>query len=114
MPPYLRLVRTEPPRARRTSNRLAKGPSNRLANRPTPRQLEWLRRGLDRPSGDLPMFDTYGQRVSDRTMKSCVERGWAQTRDEAMRDWQLCQLTSAGRRLVDADGTSHLPGIPAD
>ncbi len=106
MPPYLRLVRTEPPRARR--------PTKRLANRPTPRQLEWLRRGLDRPSGDLPMFDTYGQRVSDRTMKSCVERGWAETRDEAMRDWQLCQLTSAGRRLVDADWTSHLTGIPAD
>ena len=104
MPPYLRLVRTEPvrPRARRPSGR------------PTPRQLEWLRRGLDRPSGDLPMFDTYGQRVSDRTMKSCVERGWAETRDAAMRDWQLCQLTSAGRRLVDADWTSHLTGIPAD
>ena len=99
MPPYLRLVRTEPPRARRPTNRLPKGPSNR----PTPRQLEWLRRGLDRPSGDLPMFDTYGQRVSDRTMKSCVERGWAETRDAAMRDWQLCQLTSAGRRLLDAD-----------
>ncbi len=107
MPPYLRLVRTEPPRAPRLpkgpTNRLPKGPSNRLAIRPTPRQLEWLRRGLDRPSGDLPMFDTYGQRVSDRTMKSCVERGWAETRDAAMRDWQLCQLTSAGRRLLDAD-----------
>ncbi len=49
------------------------------------------------------MFDTYGQRISDRTMKSCVERGWAETRDAAMRDWQLCQLTSAGRRLLDAD-----------
>ncbi len=95
MPPYLRLVRTERPRARRLSKR----PSNR----PTPRQLEWLRRGLDRPSGDLPMFDTYGQRVSDRTVKSCVERGWAETRDEAMRYWQLCQLTSAGRRVLDAD-----------
>ncbi len=106
MPPYLLLVRMEPPRARRRPKR----PSNR----PTPRQLEWLRRGLDRPGGNLPIFDQYGQRVSNRTMKSCVERGWAQTRDEAMRDWQLCQLTSAGRRLVDADWTSHLTGIPAD
>ncbi len=95
MPPYLRLVRTEPPRGRR--------PSKRPAGRPTPRQLEWLRGGLDRPGGNLPLYDTYGQRVSDRTVKSCVERGWAETRDEAMRDWQLCQLTSAGRRVLDAD-----------
>ena len=102
MPPYLRLVRTAPPRARRTSKR------------PTPRQLEWLRLGLDWPSGNVPMFDTYGQRISDRTMKSCVERGWAETRDAAMRDWQLCQLTSAGRRLVDADWTSSLTSIPTD
>ena len=99
MPPYLRLVRTEPPRARSAPERT----SRRLANRPTPTQLEWLRRGLDRPSGNLPLFDTFGQRVSNRTMKSCVERGWAETRAAAMRDWQLCQLTSAGRRLLDAD-----------
>ncbi len=99
MPPYLRLVRTEPPRARRPTNRLPKGPSNR----PTPRQLEWLRRGLDRPDGNLSMFDHYGQRFSDRTVESCVEHGWAETRGQAVRDWQLCQLTSAGRQVVDAD-----------
>ncbi len=91
MPPYLRLVRTEPLRTRRPSVR------------PTPRQLEWLRRGLDQPSGNLPMFDHYGQRVSGRTVESCVARGWAKTRGEALRDWQLCQLTSAGRRVLDAD-----------
>ncbi len=93
MPPYLRLVRTEPvrPRARRTSGR------------PTPRQLEWLRRGLDRPDGNLPMFDHYGQRFSDRTVESCVEHGWAETRGRAVRDWQLCQLTSDGRRVIDAE-----------
>ena len=99
MPPYLRLVRTEPPRARLRTKRPAKRPGGR----PTPVQLEWLRRGLDRPGGNLPLYDTYGQRVSDRTMKSCVEHGWAARRDEAMRDWQLCQLTSAGREVLDAD-----------
>ena len=97
MPPYLRLVRTEPPRAR------ARLRTKRAGGRPTPVQLEWLRRGLDRPGGNLPLYDTYGQRVSDRTMKSCVAHGWAATRDEAMRDWQLCQLTSAGREVLDAD-----------
>ena len=91
MPPYLRLVRTGNPRVRR------------LAGRPTPIQLQWLRRGLDRPGGNLPMFDDHGQRVNDRTVKSCLDRGWAETRAEAMRDWQLCQLTSAGRQLLDAD-----------
>ena len=95
MLPHLRHVRTELPRACR--------PSKRLVNRPTPRQLEWLRRGLDRQSGNLPLYDTFGQRISNRTMKSCVERGWAETRDEVMHDWQLCQLTPAGRRVLDAD-----------
>ncbi len=95
MPQYTRQVRAESPRDRQ--------PSKRLIKRPTPRQLEWLRYGLDRPSGNLPLFDTFGQRVSNRTMKSCVERGWAETRGEAMRDWQLCQLTYAGRRVLDAD-----------
>jgi hypothetical protein len=85
------LVWTRPPAARRASNR------------PTPRQLEWLRRGLDRPGGSLPIFDQFGQRVSGRTVDSCVKRGWAETRDEALRDWRLCQLTSAGRRALDAD-----------
>ena len=97
MPQYSRHVRAGPPRGRQLSKRMVK--------RPTPRQLEWLRCGLDRPRGNLPLFDTFGQRVSNRTMKSCVERGWAATRDEAMRDWQLCQLTYAGRRVLDADWT---------
>jgi hypothetical protein len=84
-------VRTAPPRTRRPSNR------------PTPRQLEWLRRGLDRPGGSLPIFDHYGQRVSDRTVKSCVDRGWAESRGKALKDWQMCQLTDAGREVLDAD-----------
>jgi len=95
VPPYLRLVRTEPPRARPHF----KPPSGR----PTPTQLDWLRRGLDRAGGDLPIFDTYGQRVNDRTMKSCVDRGWAETRGKVLRDWHMCQLTPAGRRVLDAD-----------
>jgi hypothetical protein len=99
MPPYLRLVRTEPPRAPAPARLRTKRPGGR----PTPVQLEWLRRGLDRPGGNLPLYDSFGQRVSDRTMKSCVEHGWATTRAEAMRNWQLCQLTSAGREVLDAD-----------
>ena len=95
MPPYLRLVRTEPTHARPRT----KSPSGQ----PTPTQLEWLRRGLDRAGGNLPIFDTYGQRVSDRTVKSCVDRGWAESKGEVARGWQLCRLTSAGRQVLDAD-----------
>jgi len=95
VPPYLRLVRTESPRARLRP----KG----SAGRPTPSQLEWLRRGLDRAGGNLPIFDTYGQRVNDRTVKSCVNRGWAERKGELTRDWQLCQLTPAGRRIFEVE-----------
>lgn len=100
MPPHLRLVRSAPPpRAVRESG----NSMNKMSRRPTPTQLEWLRRGLDRPGGSLPIFDEFGQRVSDRTVESCVKRGWAEAKGKALRDWPLCRLTSAGRDLLDAD-----------
>jgi hypothetical protein len=88
-------VWTAPPRGRPRS----KQPEPR----PTPTQLEWLRRGLDRAGGSLPIFDTEGQQISSRTVKSCVDRGWAERKDKLTRDWQLCQLTPAGRRMLEAE-----------
>ena len=44
------------------------------AARPTAPQLRWLRRGLDQAGGKLPLFDEEGQRVSERTVRSCIDR----------------------------------------
>src|SRR3546814_9075698 len=46
--------------------------------RPTARQLAWLRRGLAQPGGKLPLFDGNGQRINDRTIRTCIEQGWAE------------------------------------
>ncbi|MFQ5764060.1 MAG: hypothetical protein ACE5GT_03955 [Rhodospirillales bacterium] len=68
----------------------------------TPKQVEWLAHGLDQPGGKLPLFDDDGQRISERTVRSCIERGWAIPwfRNPIKPDWQVCRLTEAGRQLL--------------
>ena len=70
--------------------------------RPTPGQLEWLKRGLEEPGGKLPLFDGLGQKVSERTIKSCIDKGWASPWfDNPIKpDWLVCKLTDEGRQLV--------------
>lgn len=69
--------------------------------RPTASQKTWLKRGLNQPGGKLPLFDTAGQRVSERTVKSCIEKGWAEPwfANPLKPDWLVCKLTAAGRAL---------------
>jgi hypothetical protein len=66
---------------------------------PTVAQRAWLVRGLDQPGGKLPLFDRNGQRVSPRTIKSCLEHGWATPwfANPLKPDWLVCKLTPAGR-----------------
>lgn len=71
------------------------------AYRPTPAQINWLKRGLGRRDGKLPLFDQYGQRVSERTVQSCIDHGWAEPSfDDAAAAWVMCQLTEPGRVLA--------------
>jgi len=72
------------------------------ATRATPAQIDWLRRGLDQPGGKLPLFDRNGQRMHPRTIRSCMERGWAEPWfDNPLKpDWLVCKLTLAGRRIA--------------
>lgn len=67
--------------------------------KPTTAQLAWLRRGLEQPGGKLPLFDDAGQRVSDRTVRSCLDRGWAKPWfDNPLKPgWLVCRLTHLGR-----------------
>lgn len=70
--------------------------------KPSETQLEWLRRGLSQPGGKLPLFDEHGQRVSSRTVKACLDAGWAEPwfKNPLKPDWQICRLTDAGRRML--------------
>ena len=69
-------------------------------------QVAWLSRGLEQPGGKLPLFDRNGKRVSSRTVKSCVEQGWAEPwfANPIKPDWEVCKLTDAGRAALAEDG----------
>ena len=69
---------------------------------PNAAQRAWLARGLDQPGGKLPLFDRNGQRVSPRTVKACIERGWAEPwfSNPLKPDWLICKLTPEGRRVA--------------
>ena len=70
--------------------------------RPTEQQRTWLARGLKEPGGKLPLFDVSGQRVNERTIRSCIEQGWAERwfENPIKPDWLVCKLTDRGRALV--------------
>lgn len=78
------------------------GAKRKAAARPTAAQRAWLRSGLDQAGGKLPLFDERGQRVNERTIRSCVEQGWAEPWfDNPIKpDWQVCKLTDEGRKSV--------------
>jgi hypothetical protein len=65
-------------------------------------QREWLARGLAQPGSKLPLFDRDGQKISDRTIKSCIRKGWAEPwfENPIKPDWLVCKLTESGRRAV--------------
>ena len=70
--------------------------------KPTAGQLKWLTQGLTQPGGKLPLFDENGQRVSKRTVESCLEKGWVQPwfANPIKPDWQVCKLTQPGRDIL--------------
>ncbi len=72
-------------------------------SRPSAVQRVWLRRGRDQPGGKLPLFDQHGQRVDSRTIRSCVENGWAEPwfHNPLKPDWLICRLTQAGRAAIE-------------
>ena len=72
------------------------------AGRPTPTQRAWLRAGFTQAGGKLPLFDARGQRVSERTIRSCLDQGWAEPwfENPIKPDWLVCKLTDKGRKSV--------------
>ncbi|MFO0995100.1 MAG: hypothetical protein U1F33_18530 [Alphaproteobacteria bacterium] len=72
------------------------------AARPTAVQRAWLSRGLDQPGGKLPLFDESGKKVDPRTIRRCVDEGWAEPWfDNPLKpDWLVCKLTDKGRAAL--------------
>lgn len=61
-------------------------------------QRRWLRVGLDQPGGKLPLYDDYGNRISQSLIDSCLLNGWVEA-------WagrpsgapvRICRLTESG------------------
>jgi len=73
-----------------------------LVNGPTNVQIKWLQRGLNQAGGKLPLFDSDGQKISSRTINSCLKKGWAEPwfNNPIKPDWLVCRLTQAGRRAL--------------
>jgi hypothetical protein len=69
---------------------------------PTATQRAWLKRGLDEPGGKLPLFDGDGQQVDPRTIRACIDQGWAEPwyYNPLKPDWLICKLTERGRTLA--------------
>ena len=82
-------------------------------SRPTAVQKAYLARGLDQPGGKLPLFDKQGQRYSERTIRSCIEQGWAEPwfDNPVKPDWLVCRLTEAGRSYLSkpSEGAEVVP-----
>lgn len=72
--------------------------------KPTWAQTRYLLRGLKEPGGKLPLFDKEGQQIDVRTIRSCVDRGWAKPwfKNPIKPDWLVCRLTEAGYKILGA------------
>lgn len=70
--------------------------------KPTDVQRTWLERGLSQPGGKLPLFDEAGRRIDARTIRSCIDQGWAEPwfANPLKPDWLVCRLTESGRAVV--------------
>ena len=77
-------------------------PETNLVNGPSNVQIKWLQRGLDQAGGKLPLFDSDGQKISSRTINSCLKKGWAEPwfNNPIKPDWLVCRLTEAGLRAL--------------
>jgi hypothetical protein len=81
---------------------------------PTTAQRAWLRLGLGQPGGKLPLFDFQGQEVDRRTIRACIEAGWAEPwfANPLKPDWLVCKLTQRGRDLAGRPKRTPAPPRP--
>ncbi len=101
-----RSTRRAVPLPLKRSRRLNPGPLVHPRAKPTLVQRAWLVRGLSQAGHKLPLFDYLGQRISPRTIQSCINQGWAEPWfDNPIKpEWLVCKLTEQGRRMLGVTG----------
>lgn len=69
---------------------------------PSEQQRHWLSRGVGQAGGKLPLFDEEGQRYNEKTIRSCLTKGWAEPwfENPIKPDWLICRLTDSGREIL--------------
>ena len=77
----------------------------RTPRTPSKAQMAYLKRGVDQAGGKLPLFDLQGQKYPERTIRSCIDNGWAEPwfHNPLKPDWLVCKLTDSGRSVVAED-----------
>ncbi|MEM5582009.1 MULTISPECIES: hypothetical protein [unclassified Roseibium] len=67
-------------------------------------QKRWLQKGLEQPGGKLPLFDENGREVPARTIRACIDAGWAEPwfSNPIKPDWLVCKLTPAAIEALSA------------
>ncbi|WP_068417672.1 hypothetical protein [Labrenzia sp. OB1] len=70
----------------------------------TAAQKRWLLKGLDQAGGKLPLFDGSGREIPARTIRACIEAGWAEPwfSNPIKPDWLVCKLTPAAVEALSA------------
>ena len=105
--PFRRISKNEKPAKSPRKPREAKDDpaAGSVGNRPTPQQRRWMLKGLTQAGGKLALFDESGKRISERTVRSCMEKGWVESWfvNPIKPDWLVCKLTDAGRAVLAAD-----------
>ncbi len=81
----------------------AKNHKKNGSDKATTTQIRWLMRGAEEPGGKLPLFDDHGQKINDRTVRSCIRKGWAEPwfQNPLKPDWSICKLTDSGRAILE-------------
>lgn len=69
----------------------------------------YLSRGVSQPGGKLPLFDEEGQKVNERTVRSCLDRGLVEPWfiNPLKPDFMVCRLTPAGYEAIGARVPKH-------
>ncbi len=64
----------------------------------------YLAMGLEQSGGKLPLFDTSGQEIKHKTIRNCLDKGYAVRwfANPLKPDWLVCKLTDAGREAARA------------
>ncbi|GAB2183530.1 hypothetical protein [Roseibium sp. LAB1] len=67
------------------------------AGKLTASQKRWLQKGLGQAGGKLPLFDDNGREIPVRTIRACIDAGWAEPwfSNPIKPDWLVCKLTPA-------------------